>query len=48
MVTLNLQIKVKSGTREELIEAGRVLFEELAKEPTFLDAWIHCTDDDPD
>jgi Antibiotic biosynthesis monooxygenase len=48
MITLNLHIKVKSGTRDELIEAGRVLFDELAKEPTFLDAWIHSTADDHD
>jgi hypothetical protein len=48
MITLNLHIKVKPGTREELIKAGRVLFDELAKEPTFVDAWIHSTEDDPD
>ncbi|MEO8352199.1 MAG: antibiotic biosynthesis monooxygenase family protein [Chthoniobacteraceae bacterium] len=48
MITLNVQIRVKPGGREELIEAGRVLFDELAKEPTFLDAWIHTSEDEPD
>ena len=35
MITLNVHIRVKPGGREELIGAGRVLFDELAKEPTF-------------
>jgi antibiotic biosynthesis monooxygenase len=48
MITLNLHIKVKPGGREELIKSTRVLFDELAKEPTFLDAWIHTTEDEPD
>ena len=48
MITLNVHIGVHPGTREELIEAGRVLIEQLAKESTFLDAWVHTTDEDPD
>ncbi len=38
MLALNVFVRVKHGGREELLEAVRVLFDELAKEPTFLDA----------
>jgi hypothetical protein len=48
MITLIVFAKVKPGCREELLETGRVLFNELSKEPTFLDAWLHTTEDDPD
>ncbi len=48
MITLIVFARVKPGTREELLETGRVLFDELSKEPTFLDAWLHTTEDDPD
>ena len=48
MITLNIFITVKPGGREELLEALRVLFEELAKEPTFLDAWLSTTEEEPD
>jgi quinol monooxygenase YgiN len=48
MITLNLQIKVKPGGREEFLEALRVLFDDLAQEQSFIDAWIHTTDEDPD
>jgi undecaprenyl pyrophosphate synthase len=37
MLALNVFVRVKHGGREELLEAVRVLFDELAKEPTFLD-----------
>ncbi len=40
MITLNVFVKVKPEGREELLEVGRVLFEELSKQPTFLDAWL--------
>jgi len=48
MITLNVFVKVKPEGREELLEAGRVLFEELAKQPTFLDAWLCTTEEEPD
>ncbi len=48
MITLVVFARVKPGTREELLETGRVLFDEPSKEPTFLDAWLHTTEDDPD
>ncbi len=47
MITLIVFVKVKPGHREELPEAGRVLFDELAKEATFLDAWLHTTEEEP-
>jgi hypothetical protein len=34
--------------REELLEVGRTLFAALAKEPTFIDAWINAAVDQPD
>jgi quinol monooxygenase YgiN len=48
VITLIVFAKVKPGAREELLETGRVLFDELAKQPTFLDAWLHASKDDPD
>src|SRR6266581_6773909 len=48
MITLNVFVKVKPEGREELLEAGRVLFEELAKQPTFLDAWLCTTEEESD
>ena len=48
MIILIVFAKVKPGCREELLETGRVLFNELSKEPTFLEAWLHATEDDPD
>ena len=39
---------MKSEHREELLEVGRALFDELAKEPTFIDAWINTAVDHPD
>ena len=48
MITLNVFVKVKPEGREELLEAGRMLFEELAKQPTFLDAWLCTTEEEPD
>lgn len=45
MITLNIFVKVKPEGREELLEAGRMLFEELAKQPTFFDAWL-CTSEE--
>ena len=48
MITLIVFVRVKTGAREELLEAGRVLFDKLAKESTFLDAWLHTAKDDPD
>ena len=48
MITLNLKLRVKPDGREELIEALRVLFGELSKGPTFVDAWLHTTEEEPD
>jgi quinol monooxygenase YgiN len=48
MITLNVFVRVKPEYREELLEAGRALFDELAKERTFLEAWIHTAVDQPD
>jgi quinol monooxygenase YgiN len=48
MITLNLQIKVKPGGCEEFLEALCLLFDHLAQEQTFIDAWVHTTDEDPD
>ena len=33
MITLNVFVRVKPEHREELLEVGRALFDELAKEP---------------
>jgi hypothetical protein len=48
MLALNVFVRVKLEGREELLEAVRVLFDELAKEPTFLDAWVHTSVEEPD
>lgn len=48
MITLNIFIKVKPEGREELLEALRVLIEELTKQPTFLDAWLSTSEEEPD
>lgn len=48
MLTLNLFVRVQPGYREELLEAGRALFEELAKLPTFLQARVHTSEEEPD
>jgi hypothetical protein len=40
MLALNVFVRLKLEGREELLEAVRALFDELAKEPTFLDAWM--------
>ena len=47
-ITLNVEIRVKPEGREELLEALRVLFNELSQEPTFAEAWLHTTEDEPD
>jgi hypothetical protein len=41
MITLNVFVRVKPEHREELLEVGHTLFDALAKEPTFIDAWIN-------
>ena len=48
MITLNVFVRVKPEHREELLEVGRTLFNALAKEPTFIDAWINTAVDQPD
>jgi len=48
VITLYLQIKVKPGGREEFLEALRVLFAQLALEQSFVDAWVHTTEEDID
>ena len=48
MITLNVFVRVKPEHREELLEVGRTLFDALAKEPTFIDAWINAAVDQPD
>ena len=48
MITLNVFVRVKPEHREELLEVGRALFAELAKEPTFIDAWINTGMDQSD
>jgi hypothetical protein len=48
MLALNVFVRVKLEGREELLEAVRVLFDELAKEATFLDAWVHTSVEEPD
>jgi Antibiotic biosynthesis monooxygenase len=39
---------MKPEAREELLEAVRVLSDELAKEPTFHEAWVHTSEEEPD
>lgn len=48
MITLNVHVRVKPEAREELLETGRRLFEELAREPTFVDARLSASVDDPE
>ncbi len=48
MITLNVFVRVKPEHREDLLEVGRTLFAALAKEPTFIDAWINADVDHPD
>lgn len=48
MITLNVIVRVKPEAREELLEMGRKLFDELAKEPTFIDARLSTSEDEPD
>jgi quinol monooxygenase YgiN len=48
MITLNVEIRVKPEGREELLGALRDLFDELSKESTFMGAWLHTTEEEPD
>jgi quinol monooxygenase YgiN len=48
MITLNVFVRVKPEHREELLEVGHTLFAALAKEPTFIDAWINAAVDHPE
>src|SRR5256886_16870938 len=48
MITLNVFVRVQPEHREELLEVGRTLFDQLAKEPTFIDAWVNTAIDQPD
>jgi hypothetical protein len=48
MITLNVLVRVKPEAREELLEIGRKLFDDLAKEPTFIDARLSTSEDEPD
>ena len=48
MITLNVFVRVKPEHREELLEVGHTLFDALAKEPTFIDAWINAAVDQSD
>jgi len=48
MITLNVFVRVKPEAREELLEIARELFDNLAKEPTFIDARINTSEDEPD
>ena len=48
MITLNVFVRVKPEHREELLEVGHTLFDALAKEPTFIDAWINAAFDQSD
>jgi hypothetical protein len=48
MIALNVFVRVMPENREELLETGRLLFEDLAKEPTFLDARLHVAVEEPD
>ncbi|WP_197525716.1 antibiotic biosynthesis monooxygenase family protein [Pseudobythopirellula maris] len=45
---MNVFVTAKPGFRDRFIEAGRSLFEELAKQPTFIDARLHASADEPD
>ena len=48
MITLNLEVKLKPGTRAEFLEAIRTLFDTISQESTFIDAWVSTTDEYPD
>lgn len=48
MITLLVTVRVKAEAREELLETGRILFDSLAQEPTFLDAWLNTSETEPD
>ena len=48
MITLNVFVRVKPEHREELLAVGHTLFDALAKEPTFIDAWINAAVDQSD
>jgi quinol monooxygenase YgiN len=48
MITLNVFVRVKPEHREELLAVGHTLFNELAKEPTFIDAWSNAAVDQSD
>jgi hypothetical protein len=48
MITLNVFVRVKPEHREELLKEGHTLFDALAKEPTFIDAWINVAVDQSD
>lgn len=48
MITLIVLVRVKPEAREELIETGQKLFDDLAKEPTFVDARLSTSEDEPD
>ena len=48
MITLHLEIKVKPGGRDEFLEAISILFDQLVQERSFVDAWVHTTEEDPD
>jgi len=39
MITLNVFVRVKPEHREELLAVGHTLFNQLPKEPTFIDAF---------
>jgi quinol monooxygenase YgiN len=47
-LTLTVEIRVEPAGREELLESLRVLFDELRREPTFVDAAVHTAEDEPD
>ena len=47
-VTLIVELRVPPAGREELLDSLRVLFDQLAREPTFVDADVHTSADEPD
>jgi hypothetical protein len=48
MITLNVFFRVTPEHREQLFEILRTLFETLANESTFIEAWINAAVDQPD
>jgi hypothetical protein len=48
MITLHILVRVRPEAREELLDAARKLFVELAQEPTFVDASLSTSEDEPD